>query len=96
MNIKNNMYSIVITAISIFFIFAFIINNATGRTYMDGIREAEIHHQITGKYYLKYYKLQKIELQDTIAIKIIPYDDQEYEFTEIYFNEYSDMFHKIK
>ena len=38
----------------VFFVLLFLTDNCTGRKFEDGIKKAEMHHILTGKYYNKY------------------------------------------
>jgi len=50
----------------LFFMFAFLIDNCTGRTFRDGIQKAEMHHILTGEYYNEYVIIDK----DTSYIRV--------------------------
>lgn len=51
---KLELYSALITLVAFLLFIAFITDNCTGRKFEDGIKKAEIHHMLTGKYYNSY------------------------------------------
>lgn len=84
MELKHEIAIMLLGLLLIFFLSAFVINEFTGRTFNDGIIEAETHHILTGKYHNTY------EILDSSRAYILLLNEADFKTT--YWNSKTKIF----